>query len=104
VVCLLFSACHQINHGIVVEKKLVPAETIWLLEPMSFDGGKTQTFIPRPLFFPESYILYVSGRDKHGKLRTEEFYVEQSEFSQLAIGDTYTCGEIKQCVTDRPKQ
>jgi hypothetical protein len=98
----LFAACHQINHGTVVGKKLIPAETLYMPTQMSFDGGKTTTWIMMPMEFPDSYIISVSGRNQHGQRRTEDFYVDQDDFSKIQIGDLYTCGEVKQCVVDRP--
>lgn len=101
------AACgHQITHGTVQAKAVHPEHDAVILMPITTVAGKAiiTTLIPLTFHYPEAYSLDVRGTDKRGQERVEQFWVSAEEYAKTQRGDTYSCGEIKDCVRDQPRE
>lgn len=97
-IVLLYSCCHQIHDGKVIEKIYQPERTYVYLTPMIC--GKVTVMIPHTGYDDEDFILKVQGK-KGDKVITEDFYVSEKDFNCLNTGD-YFNDTIVPCSTEDP--
>lgn len=77
-------SCHKLHNGNIVEKDYHPSFYTFILIPIS--TGKSTIFISQPVYYPESWSIDVKG-EVNKEIRTETYYVSNSEYNSLNIGD-----------------
>jgi hypothetical protein len=99
-VLIFLTGCHKISHGTVVHKEIHPAYQTFIFVPMSC-GKNCTSIMPIPVYYPESYSVEVMGKYE-GNDKQETFYLDRAQFDGMKTGDIFSCGEEKECITDRP--
>lgn len=88
---LLFitSCTHKLTEGTIVSKKYEPARTWVQVVPITISTGKSTmvTMVPMVLYDNEDFILLVRGHTDDGDVVLEHFYVTESAYNSVNIGD-----------------
>ena len=71
--CLI--ACNTIEHGIIVNKKLLPARSLYA------SGVYSQT--------DNRYLLIIKGENENKKMKTRKIHVSKQTYDSLSVGDYY---------------
>lgn len=74
----------KITEGEVIKKTFVPEHTEIHLQPII--SGKRTTLIPVSHFYPDSYTIYIKGKDEENNIVTESFHVTKEEYLTYKIG------------------
>ena len=77
-----FCGCARLDHGKVVSKSFEPAHTTTWLMPMTFDGGKTYSYIPQTDNIPDRWWLTIQDGE-----RQASWEVSKETYDRFDEGD-----------------
>ena len=85
---ILMGCQPKITEGEVIKKTFVPEHTETYLQPIVHFNGKTTTTImmPKTHYYPDSYIIYIKGKDDENNVVTESFHVTKEEYLTYKVG------------------
>ena len=96
----LFLSCeHELKEGIIINKYEEPERTYLYMMPIphTVSSGKTTstyfTYIPIIMHDDRDFVIIIHGLTDNGQEKDERFYLPQSIFDQLKLGQHF-------CVTD----
>lgn len=105
IVCvLLLSACSpKIKSGEVYDKEYKEAFVTVSMYPVVIYNGKTSTttMVPYTFYYPERWVIFIKSFED-GEWLTEDFYVSESVYNSISIGDTFEYNENRGDLTDEP--
>ena len=104
-VCLLFlSACSpKITSGEVYDKEHRESFTTVSLYPLIISNGKTTTttMVPYTVYYPERWVIFIKSFED-GEWMKEDFYVSESVYNSISIGDMFEYDANRGDLTDEP--
>lgn len=101
---LLLSACStKITSGEVYDKEHRDAFTTVSFYPLIISNGKTTTttMVPYTVYYPERWVIFIKSFED-GEWLTEDFYVSESVYNSINIGDMFEYDENRGDITDEP--
>jgi len=85
ILSFIFVGCSpRITEGEVIKKTFIPEHSEVHFQPII--SGKVTAMIPISHFYPDSYIIYIKGKDDENNVVTESFYVTKEEYLTYKIG------------------
>lgn len=90
-IILCFSSCDKITHGEVYSKEYKPAESKIMYIPIIHTNGEQTytTIIPFYYHYPDRWEIDIRQPDGEGGYLTAEYYVDESVFDAIKIGDEF---------------
>ncbi len=73
IVVTSINSCQSIKQGNIVERRIIPARTIY--------SGKVYNQVK------EKYYVIIEGMNKRGKIQTKKVYISKSKYNKTRIGD-----------------
>jgi hypothetical protein len=105
IVCVLFlSACSpKITSGEVYDKEHRDAFVTVSVYPVVTYNGKTSTttMVPYTVYYPERWVIFIKSFED-GEWITEDFYVSETVYNSINIGDMFEYDENRGDLTDEP--
>ena len=104
VLVLLLSACSpKITSGEVYDKEYRKAFTTVSFYPLIISNGKTTTttMVPYTIYYPERWVIFIKSFED-GEWLTEDFYVSETVYNSLSIGDMFEYDESRGDLPDEP--
>lgn len=101
---LFLSACSpKITSGEVYDKEYREAFTTVSFYPLIISNGKTTTttMVPYTVYHPERWVIFIKSFED-GEWLTEDFYVSESVYNSISIGDMFEYDENRCDLTDEP--
>ena len=101
---LFLSACSpKITSGEVYDKEHRDAFVTVSFYPVGIYNGKTSTttMIPYTVYYPERWVIFIKSFED-GEWLTEDFYVSESVYNSISIGDMFEYDENRGDLTDEP--
>ena len=101
---LFLSGCSpKITSGKVYDKEHKDAFVTVAVYPVVTSNRKTTTtmMIPHTVYFPERWIVYVESFENGEKI-TEDFYVSESVYNSINIGDMFEYDEKRGDLEEEP--
>lgn len=101
---LFLSACSpKITSGEVYAKEYREAFTTLSFYPLIISDGKTTTttMVPYTVYYPERWVIFIKSFED-GEWLTEDFYVSESVYNSISIGDMFEYDENRGDLTDEP--
>jgi len=85
---ILMGCSPRITEGEIIKKVFIPEHSEVRLQSIVHFTGKisTTTLVPITYFYPDSYIIYIKGKDDENNVVTETFYVTKEEYLTYKIG------------------
>ena len=101
---LFLSACSpKITSGEVYDKEHRDAFFTVSVYPVVTYNGKTSTtiMVPYTVYYPERWVIFIKSFEG-GEWLTEDFYVSESVYNSISIGDMFEYDENRGDLTDEP--
>lgn len=101
---LFLSACSpKITSGEVYEKEHRDAFVTVSVYPVVTYNGKTSTttMVPYTVYYPERLVIFIKSFED-GEWITEDFYVSETVYNSISIGDMFEYDESRGDLTDEP--
>ena len=101
---LLLSACSpKITSGEVYDKEHRDAFVTVSFYPLVTYNGKTSTttMVPYTVYYPERWVIFIKSFED-GEWLTEDFYVSETVYNSINIGDMFEYDENRGDLTDEP--
>lgn len=101
---LFLSACSpKITSGEVYDKEYREAFVTVSVYPVVTYNGKTSTttMVPYTVYYPERWVIFIKSFED-GEWITEDFYVSETVYNSISIGDMFECDESRGDLTDEP--
>mgnify|MGYP003292093251 FL=1 len=101
---LLLSACSpKITSGEVYDKEHRDAFVTVSVYPVVTYNGKTctTTMVPYTVYYPERWVIFIKSFED-GEWLTEDFYVSESVYNSINIGDMFEYDKNRGDLTDEP--
>ena len=99
IVTSLFSCKHELKEGTIVNMHIEPERSYMYMMPIphTISTGKTSstyyTYIPIMMYDDRDYVIKLHGVTDNGKEKDETFYVNQSTFEKLKLGQRFCVNE-----------
>jgi hypothetical protein len=101
---LFLSACSpKITSGEVYDKEYRKAFVTVSVYPVVTYNGKTSTttMVPYTVYYPERWVIFIKSFED-GEWITEDFYVSETVYNSINIGDMFEYDENRGDLTDEP--
>ena len=104
ILIFLLSACSpKITSGEVYDKEHRDAFVTVSMYPVVTYNGKTSTttMVPYTVYYPERWVIFIKSFED-GEWLTEDFYVSETVYNSINIGDMFEYDENRGDLTDEP--
>lgn len=104
VFALSLSACSpKITSGEVYDKEYREAFVTVSVYPVVTYNGKTSTtiMVPYTVYYPERWVVFIKSFED-GEWITEDFYVSETVYNSINLGDMFEYDENRGDLTDEP--
>ena len=104
VLILFLSACSpKITSGEVYDKEHRDAFVTVFFYPVVTYNGKTSTtkMVPYTVYYPERWVIFIKSFED-GEWLTEDFYVSETVYNSINIGDMFEYDENRGDLKDEP--
>ena len=101
---LFLSACSpKITSGEVYDKEYREDFVTVSFYPVVTYNGKTltTTIVPYTVYYPERWVIFIKSFED-GEWITEDFYVSETMYNSINIGDMFEYDENRGDLTDEP--
>ena len=101
---LFLSACSpKITSGEVYDKEYREAFVTVSVYPVVTYNGKTSTtiMVPYTVYYPERWVIFIKSFED-GEWITEDFYVSETVYNSISIGDMFEYDENRGDLTEEP--
>lgn len=89
-VFLILLSCHDIDHGYITSKNVIPAHTSIINQPMWI--GKTMILLPHTYYYPENYEINIELFVNKERI-TDTYYISKEQYECIVIGSMFKVNE-----------